>query len=332
MPATSLHTGDSFLPEDIPPGTKMMYRQRITTFIDGQEIGFSILVVRGQKEGKTLIVCAGIHGDEYEGVVAIQECFRELDPSQIRGTLMGVPIVNEPAFYAHQRENPIDGKNLARIFPGHSDGTVSEQIASHLTHSVLKHGDLFIDLHSAGTYYALKPWVGYTMKLGRIQQIQREAAIAFGLDLIWGSPFLPGRSSSGAYLYEVPTLYVEMQGNGLCRREDVEQLKGGIQNLMSYLGIIRGEFSRTPPPYFRESNQGEDGHLQIQHLSEHHGLFLTQVSLWEQVEAGQQIGVIYDPEGNILQIVHAEHTGRIVVLRTCPSVAPDDFLTTIIPF
>ena len=98
MPATSLYPSDSFLPEDIPPGTKMVYRQRITTFIDGQEIGFSILVVRGQKEGKTLIVCAGIHGDEYEGVVAIQECFRELDPSQIRGTLMGVPIVNEPAF------------------------------------------------------------------------------------------------------------------------------------------------------------------------------------------------------------------------------------------
>ncbi len=331
MPATSFNSTHSFSLENVPPGTKMVCRQRITTLIDGREIGFSILAVRGQKEGKTLIFCAGIHGDEYEGIVAIQECFRELNPSQIRGTWIAVPIVNEPAFFAHQRESPIDGKNLARVFPGHSDGTVSEQIAYHLTHSVLQYGDLFIDLHSAGTYYTIKPWVGYTMKTGRIQQIQREAAIAFGLDLIWGSPFLSGRASSGAYLYKVPTLYVEMHGSGLCRRENVEQLKGGIHNLMCYLGLLSGDFPRTPPPYFRESDQNEEGHLQAHHLSEHHGLFLPQVSLWEQVEAGQQIGSIYAPEGNILQIVHAEHSGHLVVLRTCPSVTPGDFLATIIP-
>lgn len=331
MSETAFDSPDSFSLEDVPSGTKMMYRQGITTLIDGREIGFPILVVHGQKEGKTLVACAGIHGDEYEGVVAIQECFRELDPAELCGTLIAVPIVNEPAFLAHRRESPIDEKNLARVFPGHSDGTVSEQIAYHLTHSVLKHGDLFIDLHSAGTCYTLKPWVGYTVKSGRIQQIQREAAIAFGLDLIWGSPFLSGRSSSGSYLYEVPTLYTEMQGGGLCRREDVEQLKQGIQNLMCYLGMLKGDFPRTPPPYFRESNQGEEGHLQIEHLSEHHGLFLPQVSLWDQVEAGQQLGSIYSPEGVLLQIVHAEYSGRIVVLRTCPSVIQGDFLATIIP-
>ncbi|MCZ6675863.1 MAG: succinylglutamate desuccinylase/aspartoacylase family protein [Candidatus Poribacteria bacterium] len=321
---------DSFSPEDSPPGTKIVYRKQITTLIDGREIGFSILVARGQKDGKTLVVCAGIHGDEYEGIVAIQECFRELDPAQIRGTLIAVPIVNEPAFFAHRRESPIDEKNLASVFPGHSDGTVSEQIAYHLTHSILKHGDLFIDLHSAGTYYTLKPWVGYSVKGGRIQQIQREAAIAFGFDLIWGSAFMPGRSISGSYLYEVPTLHVEMRGSGLCRREDVEQLKHGIQRVMSYLKMLKGDFQRTLPPYFRENDQGDEGRLQIEHLSKHDGLFLPHVSLWEHVEAGQRIGCIYSPEGDSLQVVHAEHSGRIVVLRTCPSVVQGDFLVTVI--
>ena len=320
-----------FSPENMPYATKMVFREKISTLIDGREIGFSILVVRGQKDGKTLVVCAGIHGDEYEGIVATQEIFRELEPSQMRGTLIVVPIVNEPAFFAHQRESPLDGKNLARVFPGDSDGTVSEQIASHFTHSVLKHGNLFIDLHSAGTHYTIKPWVGYTIKSGRIQQIQREAAIAFGLDLTWGSPFLPGRSSSGAYLYEVPTLYVEMQGSGVCRREDVNRLKVGIQNLMCYIGMLKGNFPKTPPVDFRESDRGEEGHLQVQHLSTHHGLFLPEVSLWEQVKSRQRLGTIYDATGTILQIVRAEHSGHIVVLRTCPSVAPDDFLATIIP-
>ena len=324
-------TNNSFSPTETPPGTKMICRQQITTLIDGQEIGFSTLVVRGQAEGKTLVVCGGIHGDEYESIVAIQECFRELDATAMSGTFIGVPIVNEPAFYAHRRESPVDNKNLARVFPGQSDGTVSEQIAYYLTHAVLKHASLLVDLHSAGTYYTLKPWVGYTMKSGRLQQVQREAAIAFGLDLIWGSPFLPGRTSSGSYLYEVPTLYVEMQGSGLCRREDVGRLKQGIHHLLCYLGILRGTYPRTPPPYLRESQEGEEGHLQISHLSEHRGLFLPDVTLWTRVREGQQLGAVYSPEGKVVQRVLAEQSGRIVVLRTCPSVAPGDFLATIIP-
>jgi predicted deacylase len=108
-------------------------------------------------------------------------------------------------------------------------------------------------------------------------------------------------------------------------------LKQGIQNLMCYLGVLKGNFPRTPPPYFRESNEGEEGHLQIGHLSQHRGLFLPEVALWDAVESGQRIGAIYSPERRILQTVHAEQTGRIVVLRTCPSVAPGDFLATVIP-
>ena len=331
MLENSFDVSQPFSPEDVPPGARMVFRERIAVFIDGREIGFSTMVMRGEKEGKTLVVCGGIHGDEYEGPVAIQQCCRALNAAEMQGTLIAVPIVNEPAFYSHRRESPVDKKNLARVFPGRSDGTVSEQIAYHFTHTVLKHADLFIDLHSAGTYYTLKPWVGYTMKSGRLQQIQREAAIAFGLDLIWGSPFLPGRSSSGSYLYEAPTLYVETQGSGLCRREDVDLLKQGIQNVMRYLGILKGDFPRTPPAYFRENDKGEEGHLQVGHLSEHRGLFLPEVSLWESVETGQQMGVIYDPEGKVVQTVHAEHSGRIAVLRTCPSVAQGDFLATIIP-
>ena len=73
------------------------------------------------------------------------------------------------------------------------------------------------------------------------------------------------------------------------------------------------------------------GHVQIQHLSDCHGLFLPRVSQWERVEVGEEIGAIYNPVCDTLQIVHAEHSGRIVVSRTCPSVAPNDFPATIIP-
>jgi len=47
--------------------------------------------------------------------------------------------------------------NLARVFPGHSDVTVSEQISYYLTHLVLMHGNLLVNFHSGRKRYSVTP-------------------------------------------------------------------------------------------------------------------------------------------------------------------------------
>ncbi len=91
-----------------------------------------------------------VHGDEYEGVRTLLELSRELDPARMSGDAIFVPVINPPAFWNGTRTSPLDGQNLARVFPGRPDGTPSESIAYWIDQAVFPHADLFIDLHSAG--------------------------------------------------------------------------------------------------------------------------------------------------------------------------------------
>ena len=93
------------------------------------DVALPLLVVRGERAGPVLAVSAGVHGDEYEGVQAIFEAFELLDPSQMSGTLLAVPVVNYAAHRDCSRTNPADDLNLARVFPGDPQGTITQRIA-----------------------------------------------------------------------------------------------------------------------------------------------------------------------------------------------------------
>jgi predicted deacylase len=83
---------------------------------DGTSIGLPLLAAVGLREGPTLVISGGVHGDEYEGPCAIQRLWRQLDPAELRGVFLGVPVVNVPAFQDGTRESPIDGFDLNRSF------------------------------------------------------------------------------------------------------------------------------------------------------------------------------------------------------------------------
>jgi predicted deacylase len=74
-------------------------------------------------EGPTALLLAGVHGDEYEGPVALMRLWRALDPAALRGRLILLPALNAPAVRAATRCSPLDAGgpnagNLNRAFPG----------------------------------------------------------------------------------------------------------------------------------------------------------------------------------------------------------------------
>ena len=82
----------------------------------------TVVVVGGSQPGPVLLVSGGVHGDEFEGPLAIMRLFGELQPSEIKGTFIGLVVANAPAFEAATRCNPVDGLDLARQFPGDPSG------------------------------------------------------------------------------------------------------------------------------------------------------------------------------------------------------------------
>src|SRR5262245_19320681 len=105
------------------------------------------VAVLGNGKGRTALVMAGNHGDEYPGQVAILRLMRELQPAQVRGRVILIPALNVPASRAGTRLSPLDGKNLNRCFPGKADDTPTEMVAHYLSTVLFPLADIVIDIH-----------------------------------------------------------------------------------------------------------------------------------------------------------------------------------------
>lgn len=320
---------DGFDPASIPMGSKCRLRLLIDTMPDGSALSFHTVVVRGTRPGKTCLVTGGVHGDEYEGPVAIQDLFDAIDPTTLQGTYVGVPIINATAYTAGTREGGWDHQNLARIFPGSPAGTLSERIAHALTECLIPQADFYLDMHAAGNLYAIKRFAGYQVHDAEMNAVQQAASIAFGCELVWGTSALPGRSLSSAGDKGVPAMYVEMQGEGRLLPEDRTMAFDGIRNVLRYLGMLPGDFPRSAR-YVFEHTGDEVGHLQVDHTSPTSGLFVPAIRVWDEVKKGQVLGAVRHPDGTILAEVEAMRSGRILFLRTFPRVFSGDFLCYVI--
>src|SRR5579871_914000 len=74
----------------------------------GHHLSLPVLLVRGAARGQCLVVTAGVHGDEYEGVHTILALYQGLDPARMAGDLLAVPVANPPAFWNLSRTSPLD--------------------------------------------------------------------------------------------------------------------------------------------------------------------------------------------------------------------------------
>lgn len=283
------------------------------------DLSLPLLTATGAQPGPVFAVTAGVHGDEYEGVRAIFDVFASLDTAALSGTVIAVPVVNPPAHWAVQRTSPVDGANLARVFPGSSDGTLSEQIAAVLAREVIGRAGFYLDLHSGGVRYAMPSMAGYASFDPRGQA----AAEAFGAPVIWGHPVIePGRTISSARDRGIPFLYVEAWGAGRIAPADLTMMRRGIVNLLRHLDMLPGE-PEIPAPPRRLSGVGntDDGLA-----AGADGFLLLDVALLDRVAAGRRLGRLVDLLGNTIETYVASRAGTIALTHEMPIVRKGDTL------
>jgi len=289
-----------------------------------------VMVVRGRRDGPTLVTLAGVHGDEYEPMAAVQQVFAQLDPEALSGTWVAVGCCNVDAYLTADREATTDGKNLARVFPGRANGTLTERVAHCLTHDYIRRGSFVCDLHSAGRAYRMVPLAGYTLGSETLTATQREAARVFGLPLVWGTTPNEGRSISAAYEHGVPAIYCETTGTGGCRDEDAAAYVQGVNNLMIHLGMLDGVVQPPPGQRVVEDPTPESGHLQVKNVTPMEGLFRAAVDLNEQVSDDDLLGQVVDLYGRVRFECRTDKGGTVILIRHLTRVEAGDSLAVVI--
>lgn len=288
------------------------------------------IVCKGASRGPRLLVTGGVHGDEFEPMVAIRRLAGLVSKEALAGTVTMVPVVNEAAFQRGSRTAE-DGLDLARVCPGDPQGSTTQRIANKMSRLICD-SDFYIDLHTGGTKLSVYPLAGYTVHPDRkVRERQHDMARAFNLPLVWGTdPTLDGRSLSVARDANIPAIYVEYHGAAVCDSSGVHAMVNGCLNVMASLAMLDRPLPTSRVVFDVEDTSPGSGFLQRSHPAPLSGFFEQAVSLGDYVERGQPIGWVVDPLGRQRVVIPAETTGMVICLRTFSAVEENDCLGTLI--
>jgi predicted deacylase len=282
-----------------------------------------------------LLITGGVHGDEFEPIIAIRrliDLFQQQDPvlAGFSGHITLIPVVNESAFLRGHRCGE-DGKDLARTCPGRADGTVTEQTAFALSKKI-RSADFYIDLHTGGTELSVFPLAGYVMHSDPgVLNAQRRMARAFNLPVIWGTAAdLDGRSLSVARDAGVPAIYCEYLGAATCSSDGAQHYVDGCLNVMAEIGLLPRRNFQDRVRHVVENPASGSGHMQVCNPAPCAGYFHTELKPGDTIHAGDLIGQVYPLDHSAPQPMIATESGMILVLRTFPRVCAGESVGVIL--
>ncbi len=297
----------------------------------GSDAGTNIpvVVVHGARPGRVLALVAGAHGTEYASIVALEKMIALLDPAQLSGTVIIVPLVNLASFeqkIAHI--NPVDGKSMNRFYPGNPSGTQTERASYAITREVVEPCDHLIDLHGGDIDESLRPYSYWTVTGNQKQDaVSREMALAFGLDTIIISADRPRDPAASRYLENTastrgkPSLTAEAGHAGTVETDDVNALIGGCLSVMRYLQILPGVPSVVERPVWIERIASV--------TSEQTGMFYPMVKRGTYVEKGMLVGYVTDYFGKAIFEARAPEAGVVLYIRAVPSMTKGETIANI---
>ncbi len=316
-------------------GTAAASRGRTATGIiavpPGSDAGTNIpvAVVHGAKPGPVLALVAGAHGTEYASIVALEKMIPLIDPLQVSGTVIIVPLVNVASFeqkVAHL--NPVDGKSMNRLYPGKPDGTQTERASYLMTKEVVEQCDHLIDLHGGDLDESLRPYSYWTVTGNQKQDdMSREMVLAFGLDTIIISADRPKDPAQSRYLENTAStrgkasLTAEAGHAGTVETDDVNLLVNGCLNVMRYLRMIPGVARTVENPVWVERIAGI--------TSDQTGMFYPSVKRGTYVEKGMLVGYVTDYVGQTLLDARAPEAGIVLYIRAVPSMTKGETIANI---
>lgn len=294
----------------------------ITVDLGVRKIQVPVTELVGKQPGKTLLLTAGMDGDEYASIDAAYELIEEFSRRQdIHGNVITIPIVNIPGFEAKRDFNILDGKFPKSIFPGKDNGGPTERLIHWLFKNHISCTDVWIDLHGGALGEKLTPFV-YMPQTGRKDLDEKYQSI---LSFIPSPKILFDRHSQWSFrrLHKLEKLYIRSEAGYSSDRSRsyINYHKKVVLALMRYLKMIQGVSRKVNSLPVYSSIETYKAHM--------NGLWFPRPNSYETIKKGQLLGTVQSMDGKKIQEVISQVDGAYLWLKTAMSCIKGEMLIEI---
>jgi predicted deacylase len=288
-----------------------------------------VIVVNGAKAGPVLALVSGAHGTEYASIIALEKLVPALDPNELSGTVVLLPLINIQSFLQKvPHVNPIDKKSMNRYYPGKLDGTQTDRVLYLITKEVVDRCDYLIDYHGGDLDESLRPYA-YWGPTGKAEQdrVSKQMVLAFGLDhiIIWHER--PTDLTASRYLDNTaslrgkPSIVVEAGHAGTTETDDIALLVNGTTSTMRSLKMLPGDVHIIENPVWLDKIVDIESDLE--------GIFYPLVKRGTYVQEGMKVGYVTDYFGKTIFEARAPVSGVILHFNAVPSLIKGDNIANI---
>lgn len=273
------------------------------------EVKIPVAIVNGSEPGPKLCLTAAVHCTEYEGVEAAIRTFQDTNPAELKGALIICPVINTPGFqHGTLYVNPLDGKNMNRVYPGKKDGTISDMMIYTVFNELIRICDAHIDLHGGEPVEDHGLYIIYCVDIGNkeVEERSKEMAMHYNCEILNEGKGHPGTSATEVSKIGIPSITPEAGALALYREKDIQFHYTGIKNIMKLMGMLPKEGPPAPPVANQKVCVGAPA-LRINNG----GIFHPYVAPDEWFKKGDVLAEIKDMFGNVLEQVIAPEDGII---------------------
>jgi len=292
----TIHLGN----EAILPGKEKLVHIQIDRLPTGTLIDIPVYVYNSKNSGPTILIQAGLHGDEVNGIEIVRRMLGEKHFKVAKGTVIAVPILNILGFIHFSRDLP-DGKDVNRSFPGSKSGSMASRIAYHFTKEIFPQIDFAVDLHTGGARRSNYPQTRYTAT------DKKSAALAtiFNAPFTFSSNLIAKSFRKSAYSKGIPTIVYEGGESMRFNEYAIEQGVQGILNILHHFKMLADDTIVTP----------EKKTIYITNRkwlrAPTAGMFLPKIKNGSAVVKGATLGVVTDAFSSRIKEVKAPFNGYV---------------------
>jgi len=302
--------------EAVGPGEQKLLKISIDRLPTGTLIDIPIYVFNAKKPGPTILVQAGLHGDEINGIEIVRRMLQQKRLKVKKGAIIAVPILNIFGFIHFSRDVP-DGKDVNRSFPGSKSGSMASRIAYHYTNEILSQIDCGIDLHTGGAQRHNFPQVRFTSE----DPNSKKLAKIFNAPITFPSRLISGSFRKAAFRMQVPTIVFEA---GESMRFDDQAILQGMQGIVNVLDHFEMT-TKIEQVYVKRKKtiNLEDRRWLRAHTA---GMFIPEVVNGSKIIKGQELGLITDTYAKHRKKIKAPYDGYVICINNQAVVNQGDAL------